>query len=77
MIDRVTTLGSLKAAKHFRSAKDEVRWLIAMDSDAPPPGETGLSGRLPERLLRDDAILGCCLQFWPNEANIREQLQSF
>jgi hypothetical protein len=31
MIDRVTTLGSLKAAKHFRSAKDEVRWLIAMD----------------------------------------------
>ena len=31
MIDRVTTLGSLKAAKHFRSANDEVRWLIAMD----------------------------------------------
>jgi hypothetical protein len=31
MIDRVTRLGSLEVAKHFRSANDEVRWLIAMD----------------------------------------------
>jgi hypothetical protein len=31
MIDRVTALGGLKPARHFRSDYDEVRWLIAMD----------------------------------------------
>lgn len=31
LIERVTALGSLKPTTHFRSANDEVDWLIAMD----------------------------------------------